>query len=223
MGSLFNVFAPSPIKPLEQHMRKVDQCARQLQPFFEAVLKQEWANANRIKDKIVHMEHEADKLKRHLRLNLPSGVFLPVSRTDLLEVLRAQDAIANKAQHIAELIVGRQMTLPTILSKSILLFLHRALDASKQACTAINELDELLESSFRGSEVKIVEKMITTLDDIESDCDEKLSDIRNKIFKLEKEIPPIEVFFLYKLVQWIGDLADFAQTVGSRLQILIAR
>lgn len=39
MGSIFNMFGPSPIRPIEQHMRKVHQCAKQLYPFFEAVLK----------------------------------------------------------------------------------------------------------------------------------------------------------------------------------------
>ena len=69
----------------------------------------------------------------------------------------------------------------------------------------------------------IVEEMIVTLDTIEHDSDELLADMRMQIFKIEKEWSAVEVVFLYKLVQWIGDLADLAQTVGARLQILIAR
>ncbi len=65
--------------------------------------------------------------------------------------------------------------------------------------------------------------MIVELDKIEHDCDEQLATIRQHIFQLEKELPAIDIIFLYKLVQWIGDLADCAQVVGGRLQILIAR
>ncbi|HHQ8862956.1 TPA: TIGR00153 family protein [Legionella pneumophila] len=223
MGSIFNMFGPSPIKPIEQHIRKAHQCAKQLYPFFEAVLKNDWDTANKIKDKIIAIEKEADLIKRHLRLHLPTGLFLPVARTDILELLSAQDRIANKAEDIAALIISRQMSIPKKLIPSFMPFLSRCLDASKQACTAINELDELLETGFRGSEVKIVEEMIVKLDEIEHDCDERLADIRHKIFELEKELPAIDVIFLYKLVQWIGELADHAQTVGGRLQILIAR
>lgn len=192
-------------------------------PFFEAVLKNDWDTANKIKDKIIAIEKEADLIKRDLRLHLPTGLFLPVARTDILELLSAQDRIANKAEDIAALIISRQMSIPKKLIPSFMPFLNRCLDASKQACTAINELDELLETGFRGSEVKIVEEMIVKLDEIEHDCDERLADIRHKIFELEKELPAIDVIFLYKLVQWIGELADHAQTVGGRLQILIAR
>lgn len=223
MRSIFNMFGPSPIRPIEQHMRKTYLCAKQLYPLFESVLKQDWENASHIKDKIVSIEKEADRIKRDLRLHLPSGLFLPFSRTDLLELLSAQDRIANKAEDIAGLIVSRQMVIPKALSTLFMPFLNRCLDAAKQACQAINELDDLLESGFRGSEVKIVEDMIVTLDEIEHDSDEKLAEIRHRIFELEKDLPPIEVIFLYKLVQWIGDLADHAQTVGGRLQILIAR
>jgi uncharacterized protein len=223
MGSIFNVFGPSPIKPIEQHIRKAHQCAKQLYPFFEAVLKNDWQTADAIKDKIVSLEKEADLIKRDLRLHLPTGLFLPVARTDLLELLSAQDKIANKAEDIAGLITSRRMTIPEPLVSAFMPFLHRCLDASKQACKAINELDELLETGFRGSEVKIVEEMILKLDEIEHDSDDKLADVRHRIFELEKELSAIDIIFLYKLVQWIGDLADHAQTVGGRLQILIAR
>ncbi|MBA2653126.1 MAG: TIGR00153 family protein [Tatlockia sp.] len=217
------MFGPSPIKPIEQHMYKVHQCAKQLHPFFEAVLIQDWAIAEGLKEKISVIEKEADIIKRDLRLHLPTGLFLPVSRTDLLELLTAQDRIANKAEDIAGLIVSRRMIIPELLAPSFMPFLDCSLHASKQACKAINELDELLESGFRGSEVKIVEEMIMKLDEIEHDSDEKLADIRDRIFEMEKELPAIDLVFLYKLVQWIGDLADHAQTVGHRLQILIAR
>ena len=223
MGSIFNMFGPSPIRPIEQHMHKTYLCAKQLYPFFEAVLQQDWPTAMIIKDKIVALETEADLIKRELRLHLPAGLFLPVSRTDLLELLSAQDRIANQAEDIAGLVIGRQMIIPEAISAIFMPFLTRCLDAAKQACKAINELDELLESGFRGSEVNIVEEMIVTLDEIEQDSDEKLAELRHRIFELEKDLTAIDVVFLYKLVQWIGDLADHAQTVGGRLQILIAR
>lgn len=223
MGSIFNMFGPSPIRPIEQHVRKAHQCAKQLYPFFEAVLKKDWKTAKSLKEKIITLEKEADVIKRDLRLNLPTGLFLPVSRTDLLELLSAQDRIANKAEHIAELIISRKMIIPETLVPVFMPFLHLCLDASKQACKAINELDELLETGFRGNEVKIVEEMIVTLDEIEHDSDEKLSEIRHRIFEIENELSAIDVMFLYKLVQWIGELAEHAQTVGARLQILIAR
>lgn len=217
------MFGPSPIKPIEKHMQKAYQCAKELQPFFQAVMQDNWDEVLSIRDKINQLEKEADVIKRELRLNLPTGLFLPVARTDILELLSAQDRIANKTQDIAGLIVGRKMKIPGSISPLFFPFLDHCLDAARQACKATNELDELLESGFRGSEVKIVDAMIVTLDKIEHESDDQLYEIRQKIFELEKTLPPLDIIFLYKLVQWIGDIADHSQTVGARLQILIAR
>ncbi len=223
MSNLFNLFGPSPIRPIEKHMYKVYQCAKQLRPFFTAVLQQDWNLAQNLQQQISTLEKEADLMKRDLRLHLPTGLFLPVSRTDLLELLSAQDRIANRAEDIAGLIISRKMLIPETIATIFMPFLDCCLNAAKQACKAINELDELLESGFSGNEVKIVEEMIMILDEIEHDSDKKLSTLRQCIFNMENTLATIEIIFLYKLVQWIGDLADNAQTVGGRLQILIAR
>lgn len=223
MGNLFKVFGPSPIKPLEHHMKTAHQCAKHLYPFFEAVLANDWGQAQLEKNQIDQLERKADLIKRDLRLHLPTGLFLPFARTDLLELLHAQDRIANKAQDIAGLITSRKMQIPMPIQPAFLPFLSRCLDASNQACQAINELDELLETGFRGNEVNIVESMVLNLDTIEHESDELLADIQRQLFTLETTLPAIEIIFLYKLAQWIGDLADNAQTIGARLQILIAR
>lgn len=223
MGNLFNMFGPSPIRPIEQHMYKAYQCAKQLMSFFDAVYTEDWDQALEIHNQISALEKEADLIKRDLRLHLPTGLFLPVGRTDILELVSIQDRIANKAQDISGLIMSRRMSIPKSLKETFMPFLSCSLGAAKQACKAINELDQLLETGFRGNEVTIVEEMIVTLDEIEHDSDEKLADMRHRIFELESKLPALDAMFLYKLVQWIGELADYAQTVGGRLQILIAR
>lgn len=223
MSNIFNMFGPSPIRPLEKHMHKVHTCAKTLYPFMECVLKNDWEAAQTLHDTIRELENDADEMKRDLRLHLPSGLFLPVPRTDLLELLREQDKIANIAKDIAGLIIGRKMQLPKTLQTPYMPFLRCCLDASRQACKAIDELDELLETGFHGNEVNIVQEMITKLDKLEHQTDEMLIKIREAIFVLEDTLSPVNIIFLYKLVEWTGHLADSAQTVGGRLQLLLAR
>ena len=51
-------------------------------------------------------------MKRDIRLHLPKSIFLQVSRSDILELLAAQDRVANKAKDIAGLTLGRKMVFP---------------------------------------------------------------------------------------------------------------
>jgi len=204
-------------------MAKVQACNAELIPFFRAVLTQDWGSARKQQDKIAQLEREADKLKKSLRLQLPKSIFMPVSRRDLLEVLTMQDKIANKAKDIAGLVIGRKMVIPDIMADQFLEFVERSIDASAQAQKAINELDELVETGFRGSEVELVQSMILRLDEIESDTDRIQVRIRDDLAKLEGTLAPVDVMFLYKIIDWVGDLGDRAQQVGSRLELMLAR
>jgi len=204
-------------------MGRVHACAAELVGFFEAVIAQDQAGIKAAQASVTTLEHEADKLKKSLRLSLPKGLFLPVSRRDLLDMLTMQDNIANKSKDIAGLMLGRQMVIPESMAPLFLVFVKRSVDAIAQAETAINELDELLETGFRGKEVVVVEKMIKTLNQIESDTDEIQIKIRAELFKIEKDMPPIDVMFIYRIIEWVGELADLAQRVGSRLQLMLAK
>ncbi|MCK5003192.1 MAG: TIGR00153 family protein [Gammaproteobacteria bacterium] len=222
-GYMSGIFGSSPVDPMQEHMAKVYACASKLVPLFNAVINEDWETVEKTQQKISKFEQEADVLKKALRLNLPKGLFMPMSRQDLLEVLLSQDKIANKSKDIAGIIVGRRMTLPDVIHEDYIRFVQRCVDACKQAKKAINELDELVETGFSGQEIRIVSDMITKLDEIEGDTDNLQSAIRLQIFAIEKDLPPVDVMFLYKIIEATGDVADYSQRVGSRLQLMLAR
>lgn len=220
---LSQIFGTSPVKPLQEHMARATESVAQLVQFIDAVIDEDWATAEAMQRTIGRTENTADEQKRALRLKLPHSLFLPVARHDLLELLATQDRIANKAKDIAGLMTGRHMSIPTTMADGFRQFVRRCHDATVQADLVVNELDELFETGFRGAEVSNVSSMIDELDRIESDTDTIQVELRAALFKLERELPPVDVMFQYKIIEWIGDLADLAQKVGSRLQLLLAR
>ena len=223
MNPILDLFASSPMKPMQMHMLKVQECVGKLPEFFDAVFAKDWAEVERLQKEVRALENEADELKKELRLQLPKGLFMPVERTDLLALLASQDKIANKAKDIAGLITGRRMVFPEVICEDLKTYLARSIDAAAQASKAIQQLDELLESGFKGREVKIAEEMVIQLDEIENAVDVLQIKIRRKLFGLEENLPAVNVIFMYKVIDWVGDLADTSQQVGSRLELLLAR
>ncbi|WP_286266001.1 TIGR00153 family protein [Thalassotalea atypica] len=222
-NSILGVFAKSPIKPLEKHIRMVTKCCGQLPAFFAACAENDWDKAAVLRKEISDLEKEADSLKRQLRLELPGGLFMPVDRADLLELLTQQDRIANKAKDIAGRVFGRQLQIPESLQEDFNQYLARCIDAAEKAADAINELDDLLETGFRGREVNLVAKMIHQLDQIEDDTDSMQITMRANLMAMEATLNPVDVMFLYQIIEWVGDLADLSERVGARLEILLAR
>jgi hypothetical protein len=65
--------------------------------------------------------------------------------------------------------------------------------------------------------------MISQLDAIEDDTDSLQISLRKNLLAIEKDLNPVDVIFLYQIIDWVGDLADLAERVGARLEILLAR
>ena len=218
-----DLFGKSPIKPLQEHMGIVNKCSVQLEPFFTAAMDGQRDSASNIFDSISADENIADDLKKQFRLNMPKNLFMPVSRSDLLSILGYQDRIANLSKDICGIVLGRKMEIPKTLQTDFMGFIKSTIQASEQALKAINELDELLETGFVGQEVQFVKKLIKELDAKEQKVDKKERKLRHHLFQLEGDLPPIHVMFLYNIIDNIGEIADTAESVGNRLELLIAK
>ncbi|MFT5502527.1 MAG: putative phosphate transport protein (TIGR00153 family) [Gammaproteobacteria bacterium] len=217
------IFSHSPFKAMQEHMVIVNECVQLLSPFFNAVLKGDHSKAKAVYKEISKLENKADALKKKLRLQMPNGLFMPVSRRDLLELLLVQDKAANQAKDIAGLVTGRKMVFPEPIAEQLTGYVSRCEDACKQALKVINELDDLVETGFSGREVKLVASIIHDLDDIESDTDKLQIKIRATLLKIEKDLPPVDVMFFYKVIEGIGEVADISERIGSRVELLLAK
>jgi len=219
---LANIFGSSPVRPLEKHIGISYRCAKQLHGFFAAAVKGNWDKAQAVRTEIERLEHEADDLKKKIRLGLPKSLFMPVPREDLLELLLVQDKIANRTKDVSGIVMGRKMQIPAPIAEQFLEFVDRNVDAAKQARKSVRELDELFTAGFRGAEVALVEGLIEELDRIETDTDDKQAALRGSLFAIEDTLNPIDAIFMYQVIELTGEIADMAERVGRRLELLLS-
>ncbi len=217
------LFGKSPISPLQKHMSSVHSCISELKGFMVAIHEKNWITAAEIRNIIGHKEGEADILKKELRLSLPSTFMMPFSRRDLLDLLLIQDSIANITKDVSGLMISRKMTLPDEIFDDVIKLTDVCIKISATALNAVNELDGLLETAFGNHERKVVNSIIKDINELESKSDKIQHEIRDKLFSLEEELPAVDVMFYYRAIEWLGELADAAQKVGSRLEVLLAK
>lgn len=219
---LANIFGRSPVQPLEKHIEVAFRCAKKLRPFFTAAVKGNWERAIAYRDEIEELEHKADDLKKQIRLHLPKSLFMPVPREDLLELLLVQDMIANRTKDVSGLVLGRKLRVPAPIAKQFLEFVDRNIDAAKQARKSVRELDELFTTGFKGAEVNLVQGLIEELDRIETDTDEKQAELRAALYEIEDTLKPVDAVFMYQVIELTGEIADMAERVGRRLELLLS-
>ena len=222
-NDISSLFGKSPIKPLQKHMRQVHSCLKDFGVFAKATNAQDWDKATILAVSINNKEEKADKLKKKLRMNLPSTFMMPFSRRDLLDVLLIQDSIANITKDLAGLMMTRHMVFPSEIAQDFIELANLCIKTSNAALKAIYELDELLETAFSSRERKLVAEMIANVNKFEHQTDVVQSEIRNKLFKLESTLPPVDVMFYYRAIEWLGETADAAQKVGSRFEVMLTK
>ncbi|MEG3638709.1 TIGR00153 family protein [Magnetococcus sp. PR-3] len=221
---LASLLGRSPFKPMQEHMRTVVTCVQQVPDLFKALENNDRDALNKVKDKIFELENKADDLKNDLRAHLPNSLFMPVARRDLLEILDMQDAIADTAQDIAGLLTLREdLSPPSGMCAQFAELSVRCVATCEKAGEAIEELDELLETGFGGRESELVEKMLKELSDLEDETDHLGIALCQSLFAREDEIKPVVTIMLYQMIRDIGNLGDYAEKVGDRLRLLIAR
>ena len=222
-GTFSNLISKSPFGPIQVHMDKSKECAEELLFLLDAVIKNDWDKATISRKKIKDLEKEADQLKAETRGLLPKGIFLFVPRRDLLDLIGLVDEIPNTIKDISGLVVGRQMLIPPQISASFTEFTAEAVAVVATAASAIDKLGELSRLAFGSRASGELDKIISTLDSLEAESDRSEITVRRQLFDIEKDLPPIDVMFLYDIINEIGKLADRAQQVGHRLALIVVK
>ena len=222
-GTTFSrLFGHSPFTALQQHMRAVVECAREVRPLIDALVAGDQQRVEDHKDRIFAQEAEADRIKHELRAHLPKSLFMPVPRENLVELLLVQDNIANRTRDVSGIVIGRHLRIPATVADAFLEFVDLNIEAARLARKSVRELDELFTVGFKGPEVEIVSTMIEKLDALESLTDTSEIGLRAAVFEIEGTLNPVDAVFLYEIIKLTGQIADMAERVGRRLELLLS-
>lgn len=216
------LFGKSPFKPMKEHMRIANECASHMPEATKAFLENDKETLKEIKRSVSKLESEADKVLEELQHRLSKSMFLPVERRDLLDVLEVQEAIADRSEEIVQLMLDLPIEVPQEMHKPIMSLAARAEDTVSAANDVVGMFDDLVEVGFKGPVVKKTRRMIRDVIQLESDADHIGTDITHALFKHAGDMHPVSIVFLYRLVNLIEDLADYAESVAIRSRLLLA-
>ena len=222
-GTFSDLISKSPFGPIQVHMQKSLECAEELLVFLDAAIDNDWEKVNTSRKKIIALEKDADKLKAETRDLLPKGMFLFVPRGDLLDLIGLADEIPNTIKDISGLVYGRQIVIPSQISASFKEFASEAVEIVSTAALAVDQLSEVSRLAFGSRASDALEKIISKLDSLEAESDKSEVTVRRQLFDIEKDLPPVDVMFLYDVINKIGELADRAEQVGHRLTLIAVR
>ena len=218
--AISEVISNSPLALLERHAGVCVDCVERLPLYFQEVQTGRWARAEEVREEICRFEGLADELKQDVRSNLPRGLWMSVSRADLLELVRVQDKMANGVKEVSGISLGRQLAFPSPLTEDLNEFVDVVVAVSRSVVKIIGATRELSRSAFGTRQTNVILDFVSQVEAGERRSDDMQAALRARVREHEVDLPPVDAMFLYQLLAAIGEIADNAEKVAHRAQII---
>ncbi len=221
MRSLTKLFGRSPFGLLQTHMKTVKDCVDKVPDLFKQLEKGDQEAINQTAREISKLEHVADMTKNDMRKNLEKGMFLPVDRGRLLEILTIQDNLADKAEDIGHLLTVRAAQIPPGLVEDFRAFLAKNLECFQMAFLIIDQLDELMEYTFGGREAIKVNQMVDEVAYKEHEADKLQLTLLRNLFNSEAAIDFRDFILIKQVITEISNLSNLSEKLAYRVRLML--
>ena len=218
--AISDVISNSPLALLERHAGVCVDCVERLPLYFAEAQANRWGRASDVREEICRFEGLADELKQDVRSNLPRGLWMSVSRADLLELVRVQDKMANGVKEVSGISLGRQLAFPAAMTSEVADFIDVVVQVSRVVVKIIGSTRELSRSAFGTRQTNVILDFVSQVEADERRSDEMQATLRARLREYEAELSAVDAIFLYQLLAAIGDIADNAEKVAHRAQII---
>jgi hypothetical protein len=218
MRTIANLFGRSPFVPLQSHMRKVSECIDGLGELFQVFVNEDYDSIDEIARKISKTEHEADLVKNDIRNHLPRGLFLPVDRGKLLEIISTQDEIADTAENVAVLCSLKKLPVPARVKDVFLEFCTKSTECFHLSRAVIEQLDELLESGVGGVEAEKVRELVHAVAVKEHEVDLCQRKLLRIMFDSEDVLNYAEFHLWLRILAEISTISDLSENLADKVR-----
>ena len=145
---------------------------------------------------------------------------MSVSRGDLLELVRVQDKMANGVKEVSGISLGRQLAFPAAMTSEVADFIDVVVQVSRVVVKIIGATRELSRSAFGTRQTNVILDFVSQVEADERRSDEMQAGLRARLKQHEAELSAVDAIFLYQLLSAIGDIANNAEKVAHRAQII---
>ena len=221
MRAIVQLFSKSPFGPLQEHLKKVGDCVELVKPLFLALLDNDDESLRSTAKQISKLEHSADEIKNEIRDNMPRNIFMPVNRSDFLNLLSQQDSIADTVEDIAFLLTVRKTNCPESWRDSLLSYVHKCVNVFNETSEIYGSLDSLVQSGMTGSEASAVLKKINDIGLKEWEVDKTQFEMLSNMFSMEDEMKPADLFWWSKIFKELGDIGNYSEKSVNSIRMMI--
>lgn len=221
MSTIGKLLGRSPFGLLQRHMAQVTKCIAKMGESLDAAQQQEWDQIEALADQVSRLEHEADQIKDDIRNKLLRRFFMPVDRSQILEILSIQDNLADTAEDVAILLTIRPIKISERMVEDFQKFRELNVNAFELARGIIADLDELMETGFGGAEAEKVRNLVRDVAYTEHQADVLQRQMLKRVFSDEENLGAADMNMWMQLIKELAHLSNLAENLADRVQMTL--
>ena len=221
MLTIARLFGKSPFAPLQSHMEKVGACIGKLKEIFAHLFEQNLSAIEPLVAVLSKLEHEADLTKNDIRNQLPKSLFLPIDRSQILEILSLQDCIADKCEEVANLFIFEMIEPIEPIMEELKSFFEKNMEAFDECVAVTKEMEKLIEASFGGAEAQKVKEMVDKSSYREYESDLIKHSLLKNFFKGAENLSPPKFHIWTRLIEEVGEISHLCEKLALRIRMIL--
>jgi len=194
------------------HLKIVEKILQQFQDMIDYYLERRDLEDKVFKEKagsIDNLERDADDVKREIETRLFQGAFLPIHREDYVVLIDRVDAVANKTEHVADLLVLTRPRIPEFLVNDFRRIIRTTVES-------FGPMMQVIET-FRADIDKVMED-VKGISKKEQEVDQILWDMTKMLFKSDLDL--CEKLHLREVLASIADISNLIEDAADRFRMM---
>lgn len=221
MLTIARLFGKSPFAPLQTHMKRVSNCVEKLTAILDNLSKMDLERIEKLSKELSELEHEADLTKNDIRNHLPKSLFLPIDRSHFLDILSIQDSIADKAEDVGVLLSFKTLELYAELRPGLEELYKKCTEVFWLTKKIIEEMDELLESSFGGIGAEKVKNMVEQVAYKEHETRQAYRKLMKQLLSISPTLSAPAFYLWVRVIEDIGTMAEQSERLANRIRMIL--
>jgi uncharacterized protein len=217
----YMLYVKAPLEALQEHAEKVKECSWAFQQAIECYASRHCHVFEEHRKELHRIENEADSIKRRFRNHLPKNYILPMEKFQLFRYVREQDSVVDSAYRTANWLSFRpESGIPTYVEKEFFLLVEAVISPIEELSVVVAEA-RVYFRNFSEKQRSKIKGIIYNLRQMEKNADKHEYAMVQQVFKNEKD--PVNLYFLIKLSEFLGNIADHAENAADMMWAMVAK
>lgn len=217
MSTIGKLFGRSPFSQIQQHMDQVNKCIEKMSEVITAAKEGKFEVIEELTYEVSKLEHQADQIKDDIRERLLKRFFMPIDRSEVLEILSLQDSLADTAEDVCKVLTIRKLPFPDDVLVEFDKFLELNINACSICASIISQLDELIEAGFGGTEAERIRSLAKDAAFAEHQADVVQMNLLKKLYAHDVEFSTGEFHLWMRFTRTLGKLSNVSENLADRI------